>query len=176
MGITTTLTQYQSDEYIESIIIFTLLMGVTLNQSNVQCSIADLNSLSTKVFVNLSGIIIVITLTVARYLITSHYLVPLEPTGLNIVQEYYALLNTTIILDWDPPPGSGPEAIVNNYTVTITPAPVSHPASNVVITPPWNVTLNYNVMYTATITASNCAGNSAVLTLSTIEYSEYIFS
>ncbi len=57
MGITTMLTQYKSDEYIESIIIFTVLIGVTFNNSDVQCSISDLDSLSNNVFVNTSGII-----------------------------------------------------------------------------------------------------------------------
>ncbi len=75
------------------------------------------------------------------------------------------------MFEWDLPPGSGPEAIVDNYTITITPAPVSHPISNVVLASPWNVTLDYNVIYTATITQMNCAGDSDVLTLSTIEYS-----
>ncbi len=77
------------------------------------------------------------------------------------------------MFEWDPPPGSGPEAIVDNYTITITPAPVFHPISNVIVAPPWNVTLDYNVIYTATITAFNCAGSSNILS-STIEYSKYV--
>ena len=80
------------------------------------------------------------------------------------------------MFEWDVPPGSGPEAIVDNYTITITPAPVSHPISNVVLASPWNVTLNYNVIYTATITAVNCAGDSEILILSSTEYSESIIS
>ncbi len=56
MGVSTMLTQYRRDEYIESIIVFTVLMGVTFNQSNVRCSIANLDSMSTIVFVNTSGI------------------------------------------------------------------------------------------------------------------------
>ncbi len=76
------------------------------------------------------------------------------------------------MFEWDLPPGSGPEAIVDNYTITITPAPVSHPISNVVLASPWNVTLNFNVMYTATITAVNCAGESDILISSSFEYGE----
>ncbi len=77
------------------------------------------------------------------------------------------------MLEWDPPPGSGPEAtIVDNYTIKITPAPVSHPISNVVVASPWNVTLDYNVIYAATITAVNCAGESAMSILMNIEYSK----
>ncbi len=80
-------------------------------------------------------------------------------------------MDSTVMFEWDPPPGNGPEAIVDNYTIIISPAPISHPASNVVRASPWNVTLDYNVMYTATIIAMNCAGGSDVLILSGIEYS-----
>ncbi len=77
------------------------------------------------------------------------------------------------MFEWDLPPGSGPEAIVDNYTITITPAPVSHPVSNVVKASPWNVTLNYNVIYTATITAVNCAGDSFSYKSRDILYSKF---
>ncbi len=80
------------------------------------------------------------------------------------------------MFEWDPPLGIGPEAIVDNYTITITPEPVSHPISNEVLASPWNVTLNYNVIYTATITAVNCNGDSDILTLFSIEYSECMFT
>ncbi len=56
VGVSTMLTQYRSDDYIESIIVFTVLMGVTFNQTDVQCSIPNLNIMSTIVFVNTSGI------------------------------------------------------------------------------------------------------------------------
>ncbi len=59
MGVDTILTQYRSDTYIESIIIFTVLMGITFNQSNLQCRSANLDSMSTIVFVNTSGIKII---------------------------------------------------------------------------------------------------------------------
>ncbi len=78
------------------------------------------------------------------------------------------------MFEWDLPPGSGPEAIVDNYTITITPAPVSHPISNVVLASPWNVTLDYNVIYTATITAVNCAGGSGIVILNNIQYGRLI--
>ncbi len=76
------------------------------------------------------------------------------------------------MFEWDPPPGSGPEAIVDHHTITITPAPVSHPISNVVLASPWNVTLSYNIIYTATITAVNCAGESDIFISTGIEYGE----
>ena len=98
------------------------------------------------------------------------FLVPLTPTGFNITRDYFTVMDNTVIFEWDSPAGSGPEAIVDNYTITVNPMPVSHPISNVVISTPWNVTLSYNVIYTATITAVNCAGESNTLTLPGIEY------
>ena len=168
------LIQYRSDEYIESIVTLTVLMNVNLNDTILQCTIADLDSMSTNVFVNTSGIILMSILFLVSLYSSSLSLVPLLPTGFNITREYYTTMDNTVMFEWDPPPGSGPEAIVDNYTITITPAPVSHPISNVVITSPWNVTINYNVIYTATISAVNCAGDSPSLTLSAIEYSKCV--
>ncbi len=78
------------------------------------------------------------------------------------------------MFEWDSPGGSGPEAIVDNYTITVNPTPVSRPISNVVLSSPWNVTLSYNVIYTTTITAVNCAGESNTFTLQGIEYGKKI--
>ncbi len=101
--------------------------------------------------------------------------VPLTPTGLNILMEYYTVADNTVTFEWDPPPGNGPETIVDNYTITITPVSVSHPMTNVGLSSPWNVTLNYNVVYTATIVAVNCAGESESLELNNIEYGKELF-
>ena len=172
MGVDTILTQHRNDTYIESVIIFTVLMGVTFNQSNVQCSSENLDSMSTIVFVNTSGIIAMIK--ILQLNCSFLHLVPLKPTGFNITREYFTMMDITAMFEWDLPPGSGPEAIVDNYTIAITPAPVSHPISNnVVLASPWNVTLNYNILYIPSITAINCAGSSEILILAAVEYSEY---
>ena len=52
------------------------------------------------------------------------------------------------------------EAVVDYYTVFITPAPLSNPISNVLRSPPWNVTLAHNTPYNLSLTATNCAGDS----------------
>ena len=101
-------------------------------------------------------------------------LVPLTPTGFNITRQSDALhYNTTVTFEWDPPHGSGPEAIVDSYPILITPRPLSHPSSNVLYSTQLNVTLQYNVEHVAVITAENCAGVSNPFILTNIEFSEY---
>ncbi len=59
---------------------------------------------------------------------------------------------------------------MDNYTISINPKPISHPISSVVYSTSWNVTLDYNVIYDATIAAQNCAGESELVVLTNIEY------
>ena len=54
-SITTILTDFRSDENIESVMIMTLLRNVSLNESRIECSIADLSSDTILVLVITSG-------------------------------------------------------------------------------------------------------------------------
>ena len=102
-------------------------------------------------------------------------LVPLTPTGFNVTQQVDSLHdNTTITFEWDPPQGSGPEAIVDRYSILLTPRPLSHQSLNVLYSSPLTVTVRYNVEHTAVITAVNCAGESSPSTLLNIEFSECV--
>ncbi len=83
---------------------------------------------------------------------------------------YLSPVDAAVMFEWDPPKGSGPESVVENYTISILPMPVSHPISNVVNSTSWNVTLAYNMIYNATITALNCAGESEPVVLTNIQY------
>ncbi len=56
MGIDARLTQYRSEEYVESIIVFTILMNININDVNLICSITGLNTISTRVFSDTPGI------------------------------------------------------------------------------------------------------------------------
>ena len=100
---------------------------------------------------------------------------PLTPTGFNVKRVYEETSNTTVTLEWDLPQGSGAEAIVDFYNISITPRPLSHPKWNAVYSAPWNVTLSYNVEYTVTITAVNCAGESNTVVLPNVEYSKSLW-
>ena len=72
----------------------------------------------------------------------------------------------TVTFEWDEPQGSGPESVVDNYIITVYPRPLSLP-SDVIMLPnssqALNVTLTYNTVYRATITAENCVGRSETL-------------
>ena len=52
---TTATTIFVNEEYIESIIVITVLKNVTMNETIVDCRIADLDSDSAVVFVNTAG-------------------------------------------------------------------------------------------------------------------------
>lgn len=81
--------------------------------------------------------------------------------------------NTAVTFEWDPPNGSGPEAVVDYYIISISPAPLSHPERNVVHSLLWNVTLAHNTYYKINITAVNCAGPGETFIFSDIEYSKF---
>lgn len=85
--------------------------------------------------------------------------------------------NVTILLEWSQPQGSGPQAVVDNYIIIITPLPLL--LSQVTMLPNYfqalNVTLDYNTSYNATITSENCAGKGDTFVYpDVIEYSMYI--
>lgn len=100
--------------------------------------------------------------------------VPLTPTGFSITREYHRQLNSTVTLSWSPGQDAGVVIIVYFYSVSISPAPLSHPVSNVVSSLPWNVTLEHNVAYSVSITAENCAGESLALLRNNVKYSRYL--
>lgn len=101
-------------------------------------------------------------------------LVPLIPTGFMYTREYHGTNITNLTFEWYPPQGTGPESIVDNYTISVSPGPLSHPSTNVVPYPPepWNVTLAHNTEYKISIRAENCAGQGDTFALPTIEYSK----
>ena len=78
-------------------------------------------------------------------------------TGMN-----HGEMETTFTFDWDTmSPGSGPETVVEDYTIYISPSPMSDPTGIIMTNlPPINVTLIHNVPYSVSITATNCAGES----------------
>ena len=106
----------------------------------------------------------------------SFFLVPLIPSGFNIIGQSFTVSNVTVMFAWDEPLGSGPEAVVDNYIVTVSPSPLFPSANNTLPNTPLslNVTLDYNTTYVVSITAENCAGLSQAFTLPEFEYSKIL--
>ena len=76
------------------------------------------------------------------------------------MESYYTMLNITVSFGWDLPQGSGPEAIVDYYVMSIMPEPLSHPVMNTVNSRSLSITMEYNTMYRTGLIAVNCAGDS----------------
>lgn len=71
-------------------------------------------------------------------------------------------METSLTFIWD---DADLEAIiVENYTISISPDPPYNP-SLTGVSSPWNVTLEHNSLYTVSIKAENCAGESEAFTL-----------
>ena len=61
---------------------------------------------------------------------------------------------------------------MDSYNITITTIPISEPISNLTQFTEFSLTVNYNVEYTITLFAMNCAGESSPTTIS-FEYGEF---
>ena len=96
--------------------------------------------------------------------------VPLPPTNFSIIEVYHDDRETTVSLAWNPPQGSGPEVIVQNYSIVLSPAPQYQSAVIIVSSPPWNVTLLHNQEYIINITSLNCAGESTPPVVLNVEF------
>ena len=91
--------------------------------------------------------------------------VPTVPASFNVSGKFEEISNTTITFSWDPPQGSGVITIVDDYIISISPKPLSHPITNILNSTSINVTLEYNVEYIAVLEAINCAGKSDAIFL-----------
>ena len=57
LGVETTLTNFTRDNYIESLLELTIIKGVPINGTEIECSSENLNSVRIEVLVNTSGIV-----------------------------------------------------------------------------------------------------------------------
>ncbi len=55
VGVNTVLTTYRRDEYIESIIVLTVVRNISLDRTMIECSISDLVNDALTLFINSSG-------------------------------------------------------------------------------------------------------------------------
>ena len=85
---------------------------------------------------------------------------PSPPQSLTIIQSINNTDNSMVTIQWDSPQASG-AAAVDNYTVSVTPMPLSgDPILTVRMDTMIELILNYNVQYTVSVMATNCAGSS----------------
>ena len=90
----------------------------------------------------------------------SLYLAPLVPSGFNISREIPNVMASFFTLIWNPPQGKGPEAVVDHYTISISPTSSFQSTILTVTVLERNLILEHNVMFSITLTATNCAGES----------------
>ena len=100
----------------------------------------------------------------------SIFLVPIVPSGFNIPGVVYTVDNVTVTFEWDPPQEEGPAVVVDYYLLSVSPSPLSQPVTANVSGSllSWDVTIEYNRLYSANITAVNCAGDSEIAVLPTV--------
>lgn len=81
----------------------------------------------------------------------------------------------TIFFEWEPPVGRGPEYLIEYYELSVTSTNDSAIAFSVVSYTFWNVTLNYNLDYEASVVSVNCAGRSEPVELTTVYFSKFSY-
>ncbi len=80
-------------------------------------------------------------------------------------------MNIQIFFEWETPSGIGPEFFIQSYNISILSSEYGYNSYNVTsATTTLNVTLNYNVDFTASVVSVNCAGESEPLILSDIRF------
>jgi hypothetical protein len=97
-------------------------------------------------------------------------LVPNPIINLQILSSDLLPLSVIATLTWEPPVGTGPEAIVDYYSVHILPQPLSHSQVNNVTLLSLRVTLEYSRNYTVAIYSVNCAGSSISTVLNDVNF------
>ena len=92
---------------------------------------------------------------------------PPAPSHFRVTSNRSTNYNYSIMFRWDHEKPN----IVENYTVTVSPAPLSEPAMSEVTSRSWRITLAYFTVYSIEILAVNCGGNSTPIRNS-ISYSK----
>ena len=169
--ITTYVTGLRRDQFIHSTLELTVEPEIPADQIMLECSISDIGNDSADVFINISSKLSYITKNNSSWNLISP--VPRTPTRFSTIEIYHDFMETTVTLNWELPQGSGPEIIVDNYTISISPDPPYQLSVISVSSPPWNITLDHNEEYTINVTAMNCAGVSEPAILSNIGFSEF---
>ncbi len=104
-----------------------------------------------------------------------HFTEPRSPVSINISDTVQAKENIRVLIEWKAPSGIGPGFFIQGYNVSIvSESNYSNSYDFTYATTSLNVTLDFSVMYTASVVAINCAGESEPLILSDILFSELL--
>ena len=90
-----------------------------------------------------------------------------------MVREFFGDNAVTVVFEWNPPLGDDLGSVVDEYSIIISPGPISHPPSIRIAFPRMIVLLNYNVEYTTSIFSINCAGISQDSLIYYFRYGKY---
>lgn len=103
-------------------------------------------------------------------------IVPLPPINLSISEEYEDKQNITVTFEWNPANGTGAEYFVESYSVSLSSELEEYYYQESIHLEAINLTLDYNVNYTATVVSLNCAGESIPTLLHGVLFSKSIFT
>lgn len=157
--------------FIRSELQLTIFVGISTDQVRLECFNVNTSG-SLFVYVTINSARESFQNLVYSVIILFLYIAPLSPTDFRIDRENHGILETTVTLTWVPPQGVGPSAIVDNYTISISPAPPNHSARITIVDATSNVSLTQNEVYNLSLIATNCFGESQPNILSNIEISE----
>ena len=101
----------------------------------------------------------------------SHILVPDTPTNFNITDVIFGMINYTVTYEWNPPPGFD-----FFYIFSIAPEPSTEVVQISDANPPLNLTVDYNMLYIASIVSVNCVGESNIVNATNNGYGTYMSS
>ena len=77
------------------------------------------------------------------------------------------MMNTTLVFVWDIP-----YFVVDNVIISIAPLPPSQSNATSIQFPPWNVTLEHNIIYSVNISFTNCVGEGDTFSFPDIKISK----
>lgn len=160
-NITTMLIRNTCDrEYTESLITFTLPFEIML-----ECKVADIASTILEFSSpSSSGGKYLHCLLCHALTVLMLSLVPPSPNDFRVSQGVEIDDYIISTFEWNPPVS---RIIVDFYRISISPQPLSHPTSNLInaSSTSWDVTLDASTIYTVSIIAINCAGESTEATI-----------
>ena len=113
------------------------------------------------------------SITILILLLLLPYAEPFPPTNLRAVKTSENVSNLNVRIEWEQPTGKGPKFIVEWYQFSIESEFGLHNSSGTVFSTSLDVSLAFNVYYTASVIAVNCVGESSQLIVKDILFGKH---